>query len=184
MSWFRYKIIFGHISSLNLLSSCYPFTISLSLGKNSGFQIMDVLTWTKQHLKKLACVSHWKPPSLWGAGGEDHHLSFCTWILVCYRNPGVTLTLAMVRGEYNRWSLHWNSLSLYNGTKFKPSESGRTASASGPVSCRGPSWIWLGCAAAGAGCALSATNAVGCTAVFRGWWGGGDLLSSCCLPCS
>lgn len=41
----------------------------------------------------------------------------------------------------------------------------------------------LGRAAAGAGRALRAADAVGCTAVFRGRRGGGHLLPSCCLPC-
>lgn len=41
----------------------------------------------------------------------------------------------------------------------------------------------LGRAAAGAGRALRAADAVGCAAVFRGRRGGGHLLPSCCLPC-
>lgn len=76
------------------------------------------------------------------------------------------------------------TLSL-QGAQIKPSECGHAALASGPAlaAAGGRLSVHLGCAAARAGGALSASYAVCRAAVLRGWWRGRDLLPSCRLPC-
>lgn len=65
------------------------------------------------------------------------------------------------------------TLSL-QGAQIEPLESGPTVPASGPalsaVEEAAAIGLWLGHAATGAGAALSAAYAVGCTAVLRGRW--------------
>lgn len=84
-----------------------------------------------------------------------------------------------VGGEYNRRCLCRNPLSLYKGTTRKPPWSLATRAAGRARGGGG----WLGGAAAGAGRALRAADAVGRAAVLRGRRGGGHLLPSCRLSC-
>lgn len=88
-SWFGYTRIFGQISSLVLPSAYYPLTNSLSQGESPGPQIMDSLTWTKQHFENWHVFHIENPPSLCGAGGEGHHRGFPPGVLVWHRSPGV-----------------------------------------------------------------------------------------------
>lgn len=165
-SWFISKDSLA--ASLALLSSCQPPPFPFLC--NFRPQMMDVWTPGQSSIKTNKQTNwhtfHIETPILRGVGGEGHQLSFCVWHM-----SRVTFTWAEVRGGYNRLSVHWSSLSFYR----VPEQAFRlwTRSTGGH----------LGRAAAGARCALGAADAVGCAAVFRGWWWGGDLLPSSCLPC-
>lgn len=122
---------------------------------------------------------HIETPILRGAGGEGHQLSF--------RVTDAQGHIYVGRGK--GWveqavCILKFTLSL-QGAQIKTSECGHAALASGPAlaAVGGCLSVHLGCAAARAGGALSAANAVGRTAVLRGWRRGRDLLPSCRLPC-
>lgn len=109
---------------------------------------------------------------------------------MCYRSPGIAFRLALDwgrggagRGAVNTTGDVYTEIHSLFTQEPQSSLSGVWIHAwSGPA--LGSGQAGLGCAAAGAGCALRAADAVGRTAVLRGWWGGGDLLPSCSLPCS
>lgn len=122
---------------------------------------------------------HIETPILRGAGGEGHQLSF--------RVTDAQGHIYVGRGK--GWveqavCILKFTLSL-QGAQIKTSECGHAALASGPAlaAVGGCLSVHLGCAAARAGGALSAADAVGRTAVLRGWRRGRDLLPSCRLPC-
>lgn len=71
---------------------------------------------------------------------------------------------------------------FYKGTAIKPSRSEGT-DVGGLQVLPSAAAGGLGGAAAGAGCALCAADAMRRTAVLRGWRGCGYLLPPGCLPC-
>lgn len=149
--------------SLALLSDCLPFSSPLTLGQTS-----DPKRWLFGHLDKaalkkktLVCFTL-KPSSSEGLE-KTASLAF-----MCDRCPGDGGWVQQAVGTLKF------TLSL-QGAQIEPLESGPAAPTSGPALAAAEAAVAaiglrLGHAAAGAGAALSATDAVGCTAVLRGRW--------------
>lgn len=115
--WFSYTRLFGHISSLVLLSGYYPLTNSLSRGKSQGPKLRAVLPGQKQHFENWHVFHIENPQACAGRVEKATTLAFSQRSSSVLQRPSGHICVSPGRGEeYDGWPGYWNSLSLRKGT--------------------------------------------------------------------
>lgn len=130
---------------------------------------MDVLNGTKQHFKNWHVFHIENPQACEGWWRRPPPLAFSRGF---YISPG--------------WGGGWIQRVIFILQVTLSLQGNRNSAFGAGGSASAPPWqrpAGLGGAAAGAGRALGAANAVRRAAVLWGRRGRGDLLPSCCLPC-